>query len=62
VYNLFDIKNEYGVYSSTGRATADLNIKFAGPIIGLNTIQQYINNPTMYSSPRRISVGFNVGF
>ncbi|MFA7228596.1 MAG: TonB-dependent receptor, partial [Melioribacteraceae bacterium] len=62
IYNLFDIKNEYGVYGSTGRATGDLNIKFAGPIIGLNTIEQYINNPTMYSSPRRISIGFNVGF
>ena len=62
VYNLLDIKNEYSVYGSTGRATADLNTQFAGPIIGLNTLQQYINNPSMYSSPRRISIGFNVGF
>ncbi|MFA7289554.1 MAG: TonB-dependent receptor [Melioribacteraceae bacterium] len=62
VYNLFDIANEYGVYSSTGRATTDLNTKFASPVIGLNTIDQFVKNPTLYSSPRRISVGFNVGF
>jgi hypothetical protein len=62
VYNLFDIANEYGVYGSTGRATTDLNTKFASPVIGLNTIDEYVKNPTLYSSPRRISVGFNVGF
>lgn len=62
VYNLFDIKNEYGVYGSTGRAGSDLNIKFAAPIIGRNTIQEYLNNPGMYSQPRRISIGCNVTF
>jgi outer membrane receptor protein involved in Fe transport len=62
IYNLFDIKNEYGVSSTTGRAGQDLNVKFAGPIIGKNTIEQYLNNPGDYSSPRRISIGFNVGF
>jgi len=62
VYNLFDIKNEYGVYGSSGRANVDLETEFAAPIIGHNTIQEYVNNPQMYSSPRRISVGFNVNF
>ena len=62
VYNLLDVKNEYGVYSSTGRANVDLNTKYAGEIIGLNTIQQYINNPAMYSRPREIRVGFGFGF
>ncbi len=62
VYNLLDTKNEYGVYGSTGRAGIDLNTKFAGPIIGLNTIEEYVKNPTFYSAPRRIAVGFNVGF
>ncbi|MBM4170464.1 MAG: TonB-dependent receptor [Ignavibacteria bacterium] len=62
IYNLFDIKNEYGVSSTTGRAGQDLNVKFAGPIIGKNTIEQFLNNPGDYSSPRRISIGFNVGF
>lgn len=62
VYNLFDIKNEYGVYGSSGRANVDLETEFASPIIGHNTIEEYVNNPQMYSSPRRISVGFNVNF
>ncbi len=62
VYNVLDIKNEYGVYPSTGRATNDLNTKYAGDIIGLNTLEEYINNPAMYSTPRqlRIGVGFNL--
>jgi hypothetical protein len=62
VYNLFDIKNEYGVNASTGRAGVDLNTKFAGPIIGMNTIEEYLKNPEDYSAPRRISIGFNVNF
>jgi outer membrane receptor protein involved in Fe transport len=62
VYNVLDIKNEYGVYSTTGRANVDLNTKYASDIIGLNTIQQYVNNPSMYSSPREIRLGFGFGF
>lgn len=62
VYNLFDNLNEYGVYSSTGRAGNDLNTKLAGPIIGLNTLDEFVKNPGMYSSPRRINFGFNIGF
>ncbi len=60
VYNLFDIRNEIGVYATTGRATADLNTKYAGDIYGLNTIEDYINNPSMYSAPRQIKLGFTV--
>ncbi|NMB80692.1 MAG: TonB-dependent receptor, partial [Ignavibacteria bacterium] len=62
IYNLFDTLNEYGVYSSTGRAGNDLNTKLAGPIIGLNTLDEFVKNPSMYSSPRRINFGFNIGF
>jgi hypothetical protein len=54
VYNVFDIKNEYGVYGTTGRATVDLNVKDAGEVYGLNTIDDYIKNPGMYSTPREI--------
>jgi outer membrane receptor protein involved in Fe transport len=60
VYNLFDIRNETSVYATTGRATADLNTKYAGAIYGLNTIEDYINNPGMYSAPRQIKFGFSV--
>jgi len=62
IYNVLDIKNENGVYASTGRANADLNTKYAGEIIGLNTIQQYINNPSMYSTPRQIRLGLVSGY
>ncbi|HCY77989.1 MAG TPA: TonB-dependent receptor [Ignavibacteriales bacterium] len=64
VYNLFDIKNEFGVYSTTGRANVDLNTQNfkQSDIIGLNTIEQYINNPGMYSSPREIRLGLGFGF
>jgi outer membrane receptor protein involved in Fe transport len=62
VYNLFDIHNEVGVYSTTGRATTDLNVKYAGEINGLNTIDEFINNPGMYSSPRQIKLGLSLVF
>ncbi|MFH0735298.1 MAG: TonB-dependent receptor [bacterium] len=62
IYNVLDIKNETGVYATTGRATNDLNTKTAGDIVGLNTMQEFINNPSMYSSPREIRLGFGFGF
>jgi hypothetical protein len=62
VYNVFDIRNEYGVYSTTGRANSDLNVKFAGEVFGLNTIDEFIKNPGMYSAPRQIRVGLSLGF
>ncbi|MDZ7764158.1 MAG: hypothetical protein U5K00_06980 [Melioribacteraceae bacterium] len=62
VYNLFDTQNEYGVYATTGRANSDLNTKYAGDIYGLNTIEQFINNPSMYSAPRQIRLGVSFGF
>jgi len=62
IYNLLDVLNEYSVYSTSGRANVDLNVQYAGDIVGLNTIEQYVNNPSFYSSPREIRLGLNVGF
>ena len=62
IYNLLDTRNENGVYSTTGRANVDLNVKYAGEINGLNTIDEYIRVPTFYSAPRQIRLGFSVGF
>ncbi len=62
VYNLLDRLNEYGVYPSSGRAGVDYNVKFAGDIYGLNTIEEYVRNPAMYGSPRQIRIGLNFGF
>ncbi|MCK6622051.1 MAG: TonB-dependent receptor [Calditrichaceae bacterium] len=61
IYNLFDRLNEVNVYGSSGRAGYDYNTKFAGDIVGLNTIDDYINNPTFYSSPREVRVGLSFG-
>jgi outer membrane receptor protein involved in Fe transport len=62
VYNVLDILNEEDVYATTGRSNIDLNTQFAGEIIGLNTIDQYVNNPDFYSSPREIRLGLILGF
>jgi outer membrane receptor protein involved in Fe transport len=63
VYNLLDTKNEYGVNSASGRANVDLyTSQNAQKIVGLNTIQQYQNNPSSFSSPRQVRLGLNLGF
>lgn len=64
VYNLLDIKNEYNVNAYTGRAN-DLpvqDITSAGTIIGLNTLQQYVNDPSSYSAPRSLRIGCSLDF
>ncbi len=63
IYNLFDIKNEYGVSGSTGRAGIDLRAEeYTGTIYGLNSKEEYLLNPQNYSAPRQIRIGFGVGF
>ena len=64
VYNLLDIRNEVNVNSATGRANYLLqqDINTAGTILGLNTLQQYINDPSSYSAPRQVRIGLSVGF
>ncbi len=62
VYNLLDIKNEVNVNSSSGRANIDLYTYLAGTLYGLNTIQQYLNDPTSFSAPRQVRIGLQVGF
>lgn len=61
-YNVLDIRNEINVYGTTGRANADLNTLTATPVIGLNTIDEYIKNPTLYSAPREVRLGISMGF
>jgi outer membrane receptor protein involved in Fe transport len=62
IYNMFDILNEEDVYSTTGRANVDLDTQLAGDIVGLNSIDQYVNNPDFYSTPREIRLGLIFGF
>ena len=61
VYNLLDTKNEYGVDAAFGRANVDIYTSEANPIIGLNTIHEYLNNPTSFSAPRQIRLGMQFG-
>lgn len=62
VYNLLDRKNENGVNPTSGRANIDLFTYLSGPIIGLNTIDQYLNNPGSFSAPRQVRIGITADF
>jgi len=62
VYNLLDRKNERNVDAASGRTNIDLFTYLAGPIYGLNTIEQYVNNPGNYSAPRQLRLGLSVEF
>lgn len=71
VYNLLDIKNELYVYSTTGRATYDLNQllvtaqatnELAKIVPGLHSADEYFKNPTYYSAPREVRFGMSVNF
>jgi outer membrane receptor protein involved in Fe transport len=62
VYNLLDTKNEYNVDPASGRTNVDLYTYQAGTMYSLNTIDQYVNNPSNYSSPRQIRLGMTVDF
>ena len=62
ISNIFDIKNEVNVNDATGRANVDLYTGESGPIYGLNTLQEYLNNPTSFSAPRNVRIGVNIDF
>jgi outer membrane receptor protein involved in Fe transport len=62
VYNLLDIKNEVNVNASTGRANLDIFTSLGGTILGLNTLEQYLNDPTSFSAPREVRLGLSVEF
>ena len=64
VYNLFDIRNELTVYGDTGRSSYSLiptyTPQYSGP--GLNSLDEYLIEPTYYSAPRQIRLGFSLSF
>ena len=64
VYNVLDIKNEVNVNAYTGRAN-DIpiqDINASGTIIGLNTLAQFINDPSSFSPPRSLRIGVSLDF
>ncbi|MBI2417032.1 MAG: hypothetical protein HYV28_03880, partial [Ignavibacteriales bacterium] len=64
VQNLFDIKNQYDVYSDSGTADFTIDEKNAAgkqnPVI--NSIDEFFRTPTMYNEPRRIEFGASFYF
>ena len=62
VYNLLDAKNELNVDAASGRANIDLFTYLAGRVVGLNTIDQYVNDPGNFSAPRQLRLGFSIDY
>ena len=61
VYNLFDTQNEVNVYNDTGRVFPNLRY-YSGQPQGLNTKEEFLFRPDFYSSPRRVTLGFQFSF
>ena len=64
IYNLTDRYNEYGVSSETGRAyTAVVNeTELLSHRSNFNSYDDRYKNPSMFSSPREIKIGWTVSF
>lgn len=58
IFNLFDTRNEQQVYDDTGRATYTLQ----SVISGATADPLYPVQPQFYTQPRRVEVGFSLGF
>ncbi|HMB89407.1 MAG TPA: TonB-dependent receptor, partial [Rhodothermales bacterium] len=61
VFNVFDTRNEVGIYSDTGRAFPNLRFNPGEPQ-GLNTKEEYLERPNFYSAPRQVTVGLSLTF
>jgi outer membrane receptor protein involved in Fe transport len=69
IFNLFDTRNQTGVYASTGRADNDwyneANARrntLNGSTLQVNTLDQWFTDATKYSEPRRVELGMNLEF
>lgn len=64
VYNLFDRKNAVWVYSDTGQPYTTIihESDRSGHRSDFNEYEDRIENPTMYSSPRQMKIGFGILF
>lgn len=61
VYNLLDIRNEVTVYTDTGRSGYSLIPTYTSedPNWTYNSLEEYLNRPSYYSSPRQIRIGIS---
>jgi hypothetical protein len=65
VFNLLDIRNQLGVFNTTGLAdysTDEQTAHASNPRQYVNTIDQYYRIPTFFSEPRRVEFGMNLEF
>jgi len=65
IYNLFDFRNELGVFTDTGSASYTTTIDPAKQPYDakrVGTVEEQIRNPYFFSGPRRIQAGMSVGF
>jgi len=62
VYNLFDRRNEIAVYNDTGRAGYTVRTQYWGEWADIGSEPQWVNRPHMFSQPRRVILGFSLGF
>ncbi|MGE5429639.1 MAG: hypothetical protein ACM3QX_01090, partial [Syntrophomonadaceae bacterium] len=65
IYNLFDIKNQVGVYDDSGTADFTIdeyNFRLQNKPAIVNSLDEYYKNPTMYSEPRRVEFGASFFF
>ena len=62
VYNLFDRRNEIAVYNDTGRAGYTVRTQYWGEWVDIGSESQWVNRPHMFSQPRRVILGFSLGF
>lgn len=64
IFNIFDSLNQNGVYADTGVADRTRYLSQAQSQNSnefINTVEEWFNNETFYSSPRRIEFGVNFG-
>jgi len=59
VFNLFDRRNEQGVFDDSGRATYTLQSALKG---GGGADPRFVIRPDFYTEPRRIQFGMSLGF
>lgn len=65
VLNVFDNLKQVNVYDDSGRADETIDILRAqktNPNEAVNTIEEWFNNATFYSNPRRIEIGVTYDF
>jgi outer membrane receptor for ferrienterochelin and colicin len=65
VTNLFDIRNELGVFDDTGRAgytTDEARTQRLNPLQAVNSVHDWYIIPTYFSEPRRVEFGVTMEF